>query len=255
MKGKRWFVLVIAGIIAFYFISQQFGFMRIKKVEVKQGGAECVSGKELTEDLNISGRNIFEFSVDEKKTLDKYPCIKSIEIKKKLPNRIVMVINGRKPFMRVARYGLAVDFKESTPSSQTALIDWSEPVSSTASYFLADDEGVVFATTGSTSLAIFFFPEEMRFGKKVTGELFQKIVEVLRGLNNIGERVSFGKITGNSLLIQGDIRAAFGLSSRIDRQVASLQLILGKAKIDGRLIESLDLRFDKPVVIYKGKSL
>jgi hypothetical protein len=38
------------------------------------------------------------------------------------------------------------------------------------------------------------------------------------------------------------------------RQVASLQLILHKAKIESALMESVDLRFDRPVVIYSPMS-
>jgi len=40
----------------------------------------------------------------------------------------------------------------------------------------------------------------------------------------------------------------FSSQSEINKQLDSLQLILQRAKIEGRLITTIDLRFDKPVV-------
>ncbi|MBI4038755.1 hypothetical protein HY384_02235 [Candidatus Daviesbacteria bacterium] len=48
-------------------------------------------------------------------------------------------------------------------------------------------------------------------------------------------------------------RIIFRLSNSLDVQLASLQLILGKAKIDGSRLEFIDLRFDKPVLKFTPK--
>ena len=45
----------------------------------------------------------------------------------------------------------------------------------------------------------------------------------------------------------------FRLDNEIDLQLASLQLILEKAKIDERILEFIDLRFDKPIVRFAPK--
>ena len=49
------------------------------------------------------------------------------------------------------------------------------------------------------------------------------------------------------------IKVIFRLKNEVDIQLASLQLILDKAKIDEKELEFIDLRFDKPVVRYAPK--
>ena len=65
------------------------------------------------------------------------------------------------------------------------------------------------------------------------------------------------KIENNNLIVLTDPILLFTLSKTRDSQdsiyntLISLQLILNKAKMEGKLIKIVDLRFDKPVVEYK----
>jgi len=45
--------------------------------------------------------------------------------------------------------------------------------------------------------------------------------------------------------------ALFSPQKKLEIQLDSLQLIFSRAKIEDRKIKSLDLRFDKPVVVYE----
>ncbi|KKS13713.1 MAG: hypothetical protein UU67_C0020G0034, partial [Candidatus Daviesbacteria bacterium GW2011_GWB1_41_5] len=56
-----------------------------------------------------------------------------------------------------------------------------------------------------------------------------------------------------SLIIFAQYKVILSLQKDIPLQLASLQLITEKAKIDGRLIEVVDTRFNKPVVVYAPK--
>jgi hypothetical protein len=47
-----------------------------------------------------------------------------------------------------------------------------------------------------------------------------------------------------------EMKVILNLKGEYLKQLASLQLILQKNKIDSKRIESVDLRFAKPVVIY-----
>ena len=67
-------------------------------------------------------------------------------------------------------------------------------------------------------------------------------------------------VVGNRLIVDSEPRVTFALNKEISRQSASLQLILRQAKMnldpdkpDSRSVESVDLRFDRPVVVYSKK--
>lgn len=48
----------------------------------------------------------------------------------------------------------------------------------------------------------------------------------------------------------GSLTALFSSEKNLDSQIISLQFILSRSKIEGRLPKLVDLRFDKPVILY-----
>lgn len=253
MRNKR-SIATLIGIVIASLLVRNTSFFLINNLEVKKANADCVQDTSLIKDLNIIGKNIFTTSVDQASILNRYPCIESLNLQKSRLNKVIISVEGRKPLVRVASLGLSIDLKEATPSSQTALLDWSQPLATDTSYLVADDNGVIFTATQSTSSAIIYLADEkLILGKRLSSDMFHKIAAVLKLLDSLGERVSFGKVINEALLIKGNEKIVFSLDNIKNRQVASLQLILGKAKIDGRPIEMIDLRFDKPVVVYYGK--
>ncbi|MFZ5366433.1 MAG: hypothetical protein ACOZBZ_04080 [Patescibacteria group bacterium] len=50
--------------------------------------------------------------------------------------------------------------------------------------------------------------------------------------------------------LSGNLKVFFSREKDLSGQVASLQLILGRSKIEGKIPLEIDLRFDKPVLIY-----
>lgn len=48
----------------------------------------------------------------------------------------------------------------------------------------------------------------------------------------------------------GNLTAQMSTSRDLKLQVASLQLIISRSKIEGRIPKEIDLRFDNPIVVY-----
>jgi hypothetical protein len=98
------------------------------------------------------------------------------------------------------------------------------------------------------------------YGRGAAAEA-QKIKELRQKLKDLQIETTSVKITqGTYLLIVGnyqktlgnqkDLKLAFLLTGNHLQELASLQLILQRNKIDLKSIESIDLRFDKPIVVY-----
>lgn len=70
-------------------------------------------------------------------------------------------------------------------------------------------------------------------------------------LNKYGLKSLDFKIDGQEAVAKiSEVQVFFNLEKEIESQVLSLQFILSRAKIEGRLPKVVDLRFDKPVVSY-----
>ena len=87
-----------------------------------------------------------------------------------------------------------------------------------------------------------------------------KVKEVVISLSGFEAPTDNIIIVGDKLIIDTKPRLIFSLDKRLDYQTTSLQLILAQAKMNSdpsspgsALIESVDLRFNKPVVVYSKK--
>ena len=106
----------------------------------------------------------------------------------------------------------------------------------------------------SNQPSAFILGEELSLGKKLDQELIQKTVQVLEKVKSLSVNADDPKIYSKIYLSLGQKpQMIFILNDKINRQVASLQLILDQAKMDTKEVEFLDLRFDKPIVRYAPK--
>lgn len=258
-------VLVLLGLIFL-----KFNLFNISEIKVNLENINCAAVEQIKSDSRLVGQNIFFIDEDKfKQTLiQKYLCIKEIQIEKFYLQQIEVKVVGRKPFVKIGSYQeispiLALDLKEATPSSSTALLDWSYPTP--VDLHTADETGFVFDTESKDSLPLFLLPGgDIKLAKQVDQTMFEKLSLIFNKLNmeeNIWGREPQMKIVDNELLIkiflkedQKEQKIIFALERDILKQLASLQLILQKAKIDNRVMEMIDLRFDKPVVIYFQKT-
>ncbi len=76
-------------------------------------------------------------------------------------------------------------------------------------------------------------------------------VEVRENLSSIGQKLKDLDLSSEKKIIatfSGNLTVVFSKEKDLNFQVASLQFILWRAKIEGKVPYFVDLRFDKPVV-------
>lgn len=236
------------------FLSWNFNFFTINDFILNSNGINCATTQEIKKDLNLIGKSIFSLNLKGAKAniLKKYLCVKDVTFISSLPKNLQVEISPRKPLVKISLYLASL---EATPSSSAALLDWSFPEASQP-LFLADEDGFVFGQYDNLPLPLLFLQEpNLKVGQKLNQTIFSKANLTFNRLNQLGvwQNNSRGKLVGGSLLLDLKPKIIFNLNNNILKQLTSLQLILEKAKIDQREMESIDLRFNKPVIIYNSK--
>lgn len=232
---------IILLILALFF-TYRFNIFLIKFVEVQIEKINCANVNQIKDFVNLNGQN-FLF-LDSSKTEDyikkKFVCIKSVAIAKYFPNKVKLVASGREPVAILIT-------SSSMLASSSAMFD-----SSTGSEnFVIDNEGVIYSRSiDQINVPRIYISESvLNIGDQLKSIFIQNALKILEKAKIFGVEVKETKIDAeNIFLVNGFPRMIFKLSSNVDIQLASLQLILQKAKIDDVKIEFIDLRFDKPVV-------
>ncbi len=199
----------------------------IKNIEVIQN-RQCINNEEILEDKAIVGEKIFKInSVAVTKSLSqKYPCIKSIVVKKIFPNKLKIEVQVSEAVTKI----------ENTNFSLT-------------------DEGLVVESQATQSMPTLYIPPDssLKLGQKIDDEsvLFAaKLASFLNKSDYLATRIRV--IDSNNIVAysQNDLVVLFSTKKSAQLQVDSLQLVLSKAKIDGTKIAKIDLRFDKPIIVH-----
>lgn len=259
MKSKKILVLPILLIAIVGFLIYEFNLLSVQKIEVDISQINCTNEQDIKAQLNLIGKNII--TIDEEKIrsdlMKKNICIKEVVIKKQIPYSIKLTISGRVPLARLASFipaqGLDLGNLESTPSSQAALLDWNFPNLNSSKFFLADENGFVFDENERLDLpALFLTTSQFFLSQQLDSEKFKSFEKVTDKLKNLNEPVIQAKIEDENLLIQSNQKIVFALDRDLFEQLGSLQLILQKAKIDEKMPEVIDLRFDRPVIVYSS---
>jgi hypothetical protein len=261
----RYILVALLGVALSVLMVSNLGLGKIKESKILTPDATCVSNQTLMDELKLNKSNFFTLNESRIRdfVLNKYICIQDVKITKLFPQKLEIEVTARQPLVRVSHYPprqqLQLDSKESSPSSSSALLDWSFPTIASSSFFLIDHLGVIFDQTSSIEKPVLFVPDrDLQKGKRLDQTLFSYVGLILSKLSSFGMVTIQGKIDHDNLLLDCDSRIAFRLSEggnvvrqpEILRQIASLQLILQKAKIENKKMTTIDLRFDKPVVVY-----
>lgn len=123
--------------------------------------------------------------------------------------------------------------------------------------FGVDKQGKVFVLdqVGDIPSVIYAGEGGLSVGKELSVAQTKNLLDILNGLkliNYLFERVFW--TLENNLIVQSKPVIIFDLKSDSSIQLASLQLILEKAKIEKGQIDLIDLRFEKPVLRYAKES-
>ncbi|MFA5933062.1 MAG: hypothetical protein WCV81_02200 [Microgenomates group bacterium] len=254
-------ILILLLSILFIIIIWRLNILSIEKVNVINF-AECVSVNDLSTEINRFDKNSILISPERLKNelSSKYKCIKDISMSYEFPKTVNVNVYGRKFLTKIYSVETPLNLTdlEASISSETSLLDWNFPQESSEDAFVTDETGFVFTKVKpETSLPILFLNENIILGTQLDPPIFKSIEQIfskILTLAPISYQPNFkAKKYSNILLINTSPKVAFSLEKDILRQLASLQLILQKAKIDERVAEFIDLRFDKPVVQYRTK--
>ncbi len=238
-------LLLFAGV---FFVFYKSSFLNIKKIDVQAKDIICANADQLKASSGLSGQNFFLISPSEieNNLKKKFVCIKSVITSKTFPDKVILQTVNREALAVFASLKDKEASFSATPSAELV-----------KDYFLVDSEGVVFGRGESNPwiLTVYLFNQELSIGQKLTGGI-SDIPRILDKIKILGIQIDTARINQDSFIITSVNPVSemfFRLNNNVDVQLASLQLILDKAKIDLNELEFIDLRFDRPVVRFAPK--
>lgn len=266
---KKIIIAALLGLITAGFISlARSNLLAIKKVVVKLNNSPCASEDDIRKAVKLERQNISFTSQSslEKKLKKDFLCIDNLKLYKHFPQDVELAIEGRKALLAInlvegpKPLELKIDSLEATPSSQSAFFtrftNLDSYFASEGASLVVDKGGLVFATTsaGSNLPEIFMVNIQLSLGQRISKETVTSVLEIIDKLKELQLSIDKAIVQRNYLIIKsGGIKVFFNLEKNVDQTIASLQLLLQKSKIDSSSFESIDLRFDKPVVVYSKK--
>ena len=219
-------ILLVAGISLTLFFSESF--FQIKTVRIA-GNSETVNTNALTRQ-----KNLFLLSPAQlkKELIAASPWIEDIEIKKQFPSTLLLVLHERIP---IAEYQDEVN------------------------RFFLDKTGrllPVLPSKNFNSVQVFCSIVEKNVGQTVTNKLLLHGLALVDALRSRIEsqiiKLTCQEDIKTIQLSLPDTTVLVSADSEPEKTVSSLQLLLKQFRIEGNRPETIDLRFEKPVVIPEG---
>lgn len=172
----------------------------------------------------VLGKNIISLSPQKTEELikEELPGIDQVEIKKKLPDKLIVYLTKRKP--------IAV-------------------VEVNSDYYQVDYQGIILAKLDQPTDLPLIVCSNRQFESPVILSSLDFLYQLLiSGIE--ARRLEITDSRELTVFLKTGPKVLISLDKNIKEQVDSLQLILERAKIEGKQIELIDLRFDKPVISY-----
>lgn len=264
MRSKSPFIIPVVFLVVLILVIFKSPVLTVNQIELNINDKSCVSEEIIKQKLNLIGENILFLNItDIEKLAGQHPCIRSISLEKIFPSKIKININSRVALARVVTYRsmpqLSLNGLEATSSSEAALIDWSfNDATLSGQNFIVDETGFIFDEKVIPGLPLIFVDEPVqKLGQQLDRELFKKAAKIFSSIDRLQVFIKKAKLDNKTAIMkinfmgqEKDIKMIFSMQKDILRQNASLQLILREAKINKKGLEIIDLRFDKPVVVY-----
>ncbi len=237
----------------------------IKKLNIEFANLWCDDQSSIERDLRFRGKNILK--IDAKATQDliknKYKCVAGLRVEKNLPNGLNVSVVGRVPaavLVIEASKSPMLDLKdlELSASTQAALLNFDKPIDNSELKYFVDAGGFIFSDRLEGVEAPEFITSDisLKLYKNYDTRRLTNSLELVNQLKELGIEPALLRLAGSGdLLIKtaDGKQLVFSLSREVEIQIASLQLILQKNKIESSEVKTIDLRFNKPVVIYSSK--
>lgn len=250
MNWKRWFkILGLLLLLALIYVFLRSDFWRVKEVKCRFNQLDC--NQEIAEQITelSLGKNLLFFprQTTMKKIKEILIQVDTVSIKKIIPNKILFELSSRKPVV-----ALAVELSPESESTVSAKPQFSL----TGVYYLTDQQGVVVKKMEeSQNLPLILFKSDPQFktGEKITQEEVRRVIEIIVEMKlrllqpKVSRIISPREI---EIWLENETLVILNGQKEIDVQLDSLQFIYSRSKIEGKQIKKIDLRFDKPVVVY-----
>ena len=250
MNWKNWLkiivLLVFSGLVYFFLKSD---FWLVKKIDCSLDGQPCsdqlsnqLKQVSLSKNLIFFPKQNLVLSIKQSN-----PHIASINIKKRIPDRLIFDLMIRKAVVAV---GVSLPLTaEATDSAE--LMD--QPISLSGNFYLIDNQGIILEKTNQDNGLPLIIIDSDPFLSE--GEIFddavRKAIELLLGLRLRLLETLLVQINSSrqvEVRLKNSTLILFNLNKDTEEQLDSLQLILSRSKIEGKQIKKIDLRFDKPVI-------
>ncbi len=254
---RKYIFLAIGLIVALGIALVESGLLIVKTPTLLSRDPSCFNQQDLVKIKDLKNANLLNLNKQSisQQILSNYLCVGAVNFKTSFPNKLTIEVLTRMPVYKVT--SLLRDPTESSPSSQSAILTnivAEAQIAPSNGQFLVDQTGLLYSsqTTSFNSLEIKIFADNFKLGSYLRPSDLQSIAKTL-------DKIKFFNLQSQLRLIDQDWFiltfanqqiVAFNLQNNIEKQLASLQLILEQNKIDSKVINVIDLRFDKPILTY-----
>ncbi len=268
-------------LLGFFLYLVFFKFLVVKKIKLPQP-LSCLSSLQAE---NILAKNTSLLFINKLKLTSelekKFFCLTDLQIKRVLPDTLVLGAKERRPVLIIEKLNFPDNFDRGENLSKTIEASFSATIEATkeatlikttdfevksasfSAQLVLDSSGFAFLDNpqGLNLPKIAGFFPELELGRSIDSRIVKNSTEILEKLKEGQIEVKSAKITKSIYLLivgnyqktlgnQKDLKLIFLLTGNHLQELASLQLILQRNRIDSKSIESIDLRFDKPIVVY-----
>lgn len=243
-------IVSVVVILAVLIIFLKSDFWSIKEVTCKYDGASC--SLEVEENLRrlVVGKNILFISRKKirEEILAKESLFKDLDILARLPSGLIIELKKRKPEAAIV-LPLEVENSQASESAKPNFL-------TTGDFFVVDREGVILAKEKKSDLPLLLLNSqiEQNVGDRLGQDEVIKGIELIADLRlYLFEPKLVRQPADQSIEVwfKDNMVGVFSGKKDLKVQLDSLQLIFSRAKIEGRKIKRIDLRFDKPVATYE----
>ena len=245
-------ILIILLILLTFYFALRSDLFQIRQLEISNSESfkDCLSEEQLSQRLDVVGRSaiFLETKKLSQDLLADVICLKSVTITTSWPNKIKINAKIRQPVAAIVASASARIDNQATAAAE---------VSSQEQIFLIDEEAVVIkkVATYSALPKILLLTAEQNFDVvQLPYQLIKTGVDVISALSQLQLAVNELTIDENGQLfaeIEDGVKVLFSNAADPKNQATSLQAILRQAKIDGKKLSKIDLRFTRPHVVYR----
>jgi len=233
MRWKKWFkLLAFLSLITLLFFWLRSDFWAVKKINCRLDNQDCPA--DLWNKLAAFSlqKNLLFFPSQKLKEeiKENFPQTGELKIKKKIFNTLSFELQSKKPVV-----ALAIELPGGL-------------------FYWLDEEGIVLSKIDkSHDLPLIFLKDDpvLEVGQTFKYGNNQNLMSLVIGLKmHLLESKTIRLVSPREIEVwlEDGALILFNGEKDVNIQLDSLQLILSRAKIEGKTIKKIDLRFDKPVI-------